>query len=129
MTSVDWFNLAVEADGNALAAFGILLTLLSGYLVLGYLVGVKLTRAQVYIVNTLYMLSYLSVAAGHWQYMHDSMAARQQASILLPTVFFPLPSHHVILISTAIAVIHSGLLLGSLYFMWSSRGSRFNDRS
>lgn len=121
MNGADWIEMAQMAGSNVIAAFGMLITLMSGYLVVAYLVGEKLTRAQVMIVNSLYVIAALTVIAGHSQYMADVMIARLQVHSIDPQVFDAVDPALLKLIPATLAFVNIGLIVSSLYFMWSIR--------
>ena len=124
MNASDWIEMAQMAGSNVIAAFGMLITLMSGYLVVAYLVGEKLTRAQVMIINLLYVIGALTVVAGHSQYMADVMLARLQAHVSDPQVFVAVDSAQLTLIPATLALVNISLITASLYFMWSIRHPR-----
>jgi high-affinity Fe2+/Pb2+ permease len=121
MIASDWIEMAQTADSNTIASFGILITLMSGYLVVAYLVGEKLNRAQVTTVNLLYAISAVSVVAAHWQHNYDSMLARHHAYTYIPDMSGSVPPALMILIPSGLALINISLIIASLYFMWSIR--------
>lgn len=121
MEAADWIEMAQMAGSNVIAAFGMLITLMSGYLVVAYLVGEKLTRAQVIIINLLYVIGALTVVAGHGQYMADVMLARLQAHVADPQIFVAVDSALLTVIPASVAVVNVSLIIASLYFMWSIR--------
>jgi len=57
MTQYELADLAQSAFGNATSAFAVNLSILSGYLIVSYLVGDKLSRTQVVILNSLFVLT------------------------------------------------------------------------
>jgi hypothetical protein len=124
MTAADWMEMAQSADSNTIACFGILITLMSGYLVVAYLVGEKLTRTQVSIVNSLYVISALSVISGHSQYTRESLLAGHQAHFSSPDSFAAVDPAYLALVPVVLAVINISLIVSSLYFMWSVRHPR-----
>ena len=121
MEAADWTEMAQMAGSNTIGCFGILLTLMSGYLVVAYLVGEKLTRVQIAIVNSLYVISSLSVAVSHRQCIIDVIEARSQAHFADPNSFAAVDPSLMGWIPTVFAMINIGLMLASLYFMWSIR--------
>lgn len=124
MTAADWIEMAQTADSNTIACFGILITLMSGYLVVAYLVGEKLTRAQVVIVNALYVISALSVMAAHSNHNYEALLARHHAHFADPQVATAVDPALLTVIPTSLALINICLIVSSLYFMWSIRHPR-----
>ena len=94
-----------------------LTTMLSGYLIVAYLVGAKLTRAQVVVVNCLYVPAMLASAAGAFGAVSK---AAQYASALKE-----IKPDDVIFLSQSNAFVSlafsTTFLLASLWFMWDIR--------
>ena len=57
MTEAELVEHAQMAFGNAIAAFTVIFTMLSAYLVVAYFVGKKLSFSQVAIINTFFTIS------------------------------------------------------------------------
>lgn len=57
MGTADWFDLMTAAMGNTASFYALFWTLVSGYLVLAFVVGERLTRSQLTIVNFLFIVS------------------------------------------------------------------------
>jgi hypothetical protein len=103
--------------GNSQSGLGLYLSIISGYLIIAYLVGAKLTRVQASIVTTLFAFASVSVSlwfAAWWgRALEFAMEAKQLN-----------PSRQVDNSPEAIMVFTLMLWLGivaSLYFMWSVR--------
>ena len=79
MEVADWIEMMQTANSNEVAYGGLLITLISGYLVAAYLVGEKFNRAQVITINAVYVVSALSMIAGLGTNSHDHMLARHHA--------------------------------------------------
>jgi hypothetical protein len=117
MTEAELWELILMSQSNAWAITAIGTTVLSGYLVVAYLAGARLTRSQVVIVNSLYIVSQLGgMIAGH--------AAMTRAAFLLdftsPEYIPPTAA------SMQTAPLHGVLvglmmLVASLVFMWQIR--------
>jgi hypothetical protein len=54
MTATDWLEVAAAYGSNSAAAFAITVTMATGYLVMAYIVGKRLTSSQLWILNTLF---------------------------------------------------------------------------
>ncbi len=63
MTEAELFEAGQIAFSNCLAAFAIYVTMLSGYLVMVYVIGDKMTRSQIVIINTLYSILTITIIA------------------------------------------------------------------
>ena len=56
MTPYEYADLAQSAFGNGLSSFAVLLSIVSGYLITAYLVGAKLSKFQVRLLTTMFVL-------------------------------------------------------------------------
>jgi hypothetical protein len=56
MTQAELWQLQLLAVSNAITAFGVLLTLITGYLVTAYFAGSRLSRYQAAVVSALFLL-------------------------------------------------------------------------
>ena len=121
MNGAEWFEAYTNASGNALTATAILLTLVSGYMVIAYLVGDKLTSLQVWLVNTLYIFSGCSVLASNYLSVLDSSTARIEATHLAhelkPVMDGASPEAAALIVSG----INALFIIISLLFMWQVR--------
>ena len=57
MDTADWFDLMTAAMGNTANLYAVFWTVVSGYLIVGYVVGSKLSRSQIVLVNFLFIVS------------------------------------------------------------------------
>ena len=64
MTEAELFEAGQFAFSNCLTAFGIFVSLLSGYLVMIYVIGEKMSRSQIVIINLLYSIISMTIIAG-----------------------------------------------------------------
>ena len=117
MTQFEMAIVAQEYWSNAIAISAIIMTLMSGYLVVAYVAAANMTRAQVTIVNVLYSgLLLFTIAsfesfvskAGHWSNLaHATRSVDAEAP------------------DTFLAYFVTGFLLfcflASLKFMWDVR--------
>jgi hypothetical protein len=124
MVATDWIEMAQAANSNEIGYASLLITIMSGYLVVAYLVGTKLSRAQVTTVNALYVVSSISMIAGLWQNNYDNMLARHHAYTYIPDMSGAVSASLILMIPTSIAFVYSGLIIASLFFMWSIRHPR-----
>lgn len=84
MTGTDWLEIAALGLSNSFAAFAITITMASGYLVMAYLVGKKLTGSQLWILNILFFLVMLMVANGDFLSLKLAIKANVEAGKLIP---------------------------------------------
>lgn len=108
--------------GNVLTCLTLLITLISGYLVVAFVAGEKMTSAQVSIVSSVYLLMILFVLYGTAAFVGKahgfeeiaySMAGEQLSS------FVPRGD-----IALSIVVVFGIAILASLKFMWDVRHPR-----
>jgi small-conductance mechanosensitive channel len=119
MTEIEAYNALVLAQDQAQNIGAMLLTVLTGYLVITFFVGAKLTTFQVCFVNVVFLLSYIST----WQtlieyiatveYFREALEALESELPLAGTTLNVTPAY-----SIAVACL---LTIGALYFMWSVR--------
>ena len=125
MTAADWVEMYGVTLSNMNGNIAVLVTLMSGYLVVAYLVGKRLTRSQLLITNALYLMSaYLIISADFFLSL-DALIARKEMALQIPELDFLYhkrqPSY---LWPSLIAIIHSCLIVASLIFMWQVRHPR-----
>jgi hypothetical protein len=117
MPEAEMIQAAQATWGNTISLVAILITLMSGYLVAAYLVGSQLSRPQVVIVNTLYLLlsTFLLISTYNLSIRATEMAAiaieMSDKRILTPQLWIPMG-----MIST-----FTFCLVASLKFMWDVR--------
>ena len=122
MNELDAYNALILANDQAQNIGEMLLTVLTGYLLITYFVGEKLTTFQVCFVNIVFLLSYIST----WQVLIGYIATAEYFRELLMSLESDVPLASATLNGTpAFSIIVACLLtIGSLYFMWSVRHPR-----
>lgn len=117
MTEAEFLEVGLIAYSNSLAAFAIYVTMLSGYLVVAYLVANQMTRPQVIIVNILYSLLTVIVAAA---FINFAQAGYENSRLALEMstrrAVGPLP-----MVAESALVVIVFCYLASLKFMWDAR--------
>jgi hypothetical protein len=118
MSQYEVLDLAQSALSNSTASYAIFLSIVSGYLITAYLVGADLTRAQVRLLTTLFLIV---TAVATWSmsgflYWADqySMMARGEGvarTIVSTQPFLPI----------VVATINILTVAGCLFFMWNIR--------
>lgn len=106
--------------GNSQTALGLYLSVLTGYLIIAYLVGNKLTRVQVLIVTVLYVSASAIITLWFFAWWSRALEFAMEARQLNP-------DRQVANSIGATWAITSMLVMAtvaSLYFMWSMRHSR-----
>ena len=120
MTSVDGLlEVSYVAWGNAVSILALLITLLSAYLVAAYLAGRSMTRSQVIIINTLYILLStfllwglvnMALRAASFEDIAYAMAEGELAAFSSQKG-----------VALGVVTIFSFAILASLKFMWDVR--------
>jgi predicted anti-sigma-YlaC factor YlaD len=117
VTEYELADLMMSAVNGGTAVIGIFFTILSGYLIAAWLIGEKLTRTQVIMVNILYLSSATMMI---WAWIARFLAALHFQNQLL--VLNPQSTESVtIYIITGFSSILFILILVSLKFMWDVR--------
>ena len=122
MTESDWIETYGMVSSVQLANNGILITLISGYLVVAYLVGKQLTRTQVIIMNALYLISALLLVFGSFYHGLDAQIARKMMALQIPELdIYSYADMNTHLWPSIISIVYSCLIVASLIFMWQVR--------
>lgn len=125
MTPAEWFDAYTAASSNGLTTLALLLTIVSGYMVIAYLVGAGLTRTQVGIVNLVFIASTSTVLLANYGNVLDAATARLQASqalAVLPAISTDAvtPDRWAIIVTLA----NSLYVVVALVFMWQVRHAK-----
>jgi hypothetical protein len=111
-----------SAQDMGIQALMLYLTVSSGYLIVAYLVGAKLTKAQAVFVSTLFFVCAFYALWGVCQYWHSGDQARiaLEASEAVSEIEL-----NYLGISPVVIALPMGLLgiIGCLKFMWDVRHS------
>ena len=103
--------------GNSQTALGLYLSVLSGYLIIAYLVGDKLTRAQVVIVTVLYVCATTIITLWFFAWWSRALEFAMEAKQLNPDRQVA----NSVQTTWSITVMLFMAIVASLYFMWSIR--------
>ena len=103
--------------GNSQTGLGLYLSLLTGYLIIAYLVGEKLTRSQVLIVSILYFFANSMISLWFFAWWSRALEFAMEAKQLNPDRQVA-NSQGITLSITAFLFM---AIVASLYFMWSVR--------
>jgi len=119
MTELEVYDALMLANEMAADNGQTLLTVLTGYLLITFFVGEKLTTFQVFFVNTVFLLTYAST----WQSLVEYSDTAVHFRNLLLSMGSELPVAVTELGATSEFQIAIAILLttGSLYFMWTVR--------
>lgn len=122
MTEMDAYNALMLANNQAESVGEILLTVLTGYLLIAFFMGRKLTTFQVCFVNMVFLLTYTSTWATLIEYLSTGSYFRE----ILVSLQSDLPMSRMTPNSTPVFNIALAFLLttGAVYFMWSVRHSK-----
>ena len=117
MTAYEMADLAFSSFANSIATWGMFLSLVTAYLVTAYLVGAKLTRTQVIVLTTMYLVV---SAMAVW-----SISAYISGGTQLAMRAFPDSAGNFFAANPwapfAIGLIDSLVVAMSLKFMWDVR--------
>ncbi len=105
--------------GNSQTAMALYLSILSGYLIIAYLIGRKLSRTQVIILSTMFLFAsaFCTLVLTTWWQRALEFALEAQAINPERTVTNSQEGVRMV------AVLFSLGILSSLYFMWNVRHS------
>ena len=116
MTAQEWYEMSHLAYGNAAANFAMILTMATGYLIVSYLVGSKLTRPQVTSVNLVFVPAMVFFIYLFWGFTADGAAARGRAAEMLPEIS-AMPASWEVPFGILAALVSLGALIICLKFM------------
>ena len=112
-------GVSFETWGNVLTCITLLITLVSGYLVVAFAVGERLTRPQVIIVNSIYLLMSIFVLWGTVAMVGKAHGFEVIAYSMAGEAFDEFVPRGDI--ANSIAIIFSLAIVASLKFMWDIR--------
>ena len=117
MTELDAYNALMLANEHAQTTGQILLTVLTGYLLIAFFVGKKLTTFQICFVNVVFLLAYVST----WHTLIEYLETAEYFREVLVSLESEMPVAMNSLAATSYynMVIGGLLTVGALYFMWS----------
>ena len=117
MTDAEIWELILLSQGNSSATLGIYLSLVSGYLIVAYLVGKDLSRSQVTMISGLFSMGCIMAIVPTYAYLSRATFLLQFADETYKspaTLFLPLGAP----VMSALLLLG---LLASLKFMWDVR--------
>ena len=89
MAWVEIQSLAFEASSLAATYMGILITVISGYLIVAYVVGNHLEKGQIIIINFLYIFFATLLWYGSSSALFKQVEFVEQLQALRPDAFYP----------------------------------------
>jgi hypothetical protein len=119
MTAYEYLELGQSSTSNAIALVSLGIAVLSGYCIVAYAIGTKLTRAQVSVLNINYVIwvSYLGFSGGATLTSGHRRVAKAQEILGEQAAIVP----YSIQIYSLLGIL---LLTTSLWFMWSVRHAK-----
>ena len=120
MTAADWFDYGPQAMGNFASFFAIFLTLTSAYLIAAFVAGRVLSRSQVVLINTLFLLCSFFNILSQGATLRNGMFAFQQGTALVESME-SVPEIFTKLLPGTVMVVSFIMVLGCLKFMWDIR--------
>jgi len=124
MTAADWVEMYGMAFSAIATYFTVLISIVSGYLVIAYFVGERLTRTQVSIMNTMYFAVATTTISGSYVALRDFMFARNEMASEIPEFGVYGVIENIYFRPFFNVILHSFLVLASLIFMWQVRHPR-----
>ena len=122
MTESDFAEMIQGSMNNGFTSFTIWLTIVSGYLYVAYSAGRDLTKLQVTIINSLYIVASIVFTASSSLFFSRAAATIQVKAEIIPSAVLPATNMKLMeaIILGMFIVMFSGLL-ASLYFMINIR--------
>ncbi len=117
MTQAELQDLAFSANGLGASYIAILLTLISGYLIVAYTTGAKLHRQQVALVNTLFGFSSSLFLYAAMACFYKQMELLESLRQIAPDNYYPAQPWIIIMVAVVFALV----IIASLKFMWDVR--------
>jgi hypothetical protein len=123
MTEYEMTDIIMSRFGHMTDQASLYFALVSGYLITAYVVGARLTRLQVSVINTLFCLWTVGILGGYINTVSDTMDLEQairgvgatpQAGRISDSTFA----------AYSFAIVQAVGIIVSLIFMWSVRHPR-----
>jgi hypothetical protein len=120
MVEAELLEISSMTWGNSIALVGLVITLISGYLIAAYIAGANMTHSQSVIVNILYL--------GFASFLVLSFFAFSQSAIELDTIAHEISTQRSIEpreeLAYTVGIFMGFCVLASLKFMWDIRHPR-----
>ena len=117
MDEAELLEISNMAWGNSIALVGLVITLISGYLIAAYIAGANMTRSQSVIINILYV--------GFASFLILSFLAFSLGATELDTIAYEMTTQRSneprAELAYAVGIFMSFCVLASLRFMWDIR--------
>lgn len=122
MTSFELRELVQGALGNAIANSALFISMISAYLVVAYLIGSKLSKSQITIVNSLYLVYIATVIGGQFSILSTMTSLGARINEIDSSIPFQPPS----ILPIGIVALLIAIVAASLKFMIDIRSNRNN---
>jgi hypothetical protein len=117
MVEAELLEISSMAWGNSIALVGLIITLISGYLIAAYIVGANMTHSQSVIINILYL--------GFASFLVLSYFAFSQRASELEAIAYEMSTQRSLgpreELAYAVGIFMGFCVLASLKFMWDIR--------
>jgi hypothetical protein len=120
MTTADWFEWGAQAMSNLAQFFAIFLTLTSAYLVMAFVAGKDLSRGQLVLINTFYVLCICFNIFSQMTTLRNALFAFNRATNSVEGLE-GVSDSLVSVLPVCTAIICAAITLGCLKFMWDIR--------
>ncbi len=84
MSEAELLTLSQSTLSNAIALYAVIVTIVSGYLVVAYLVGSKLTASQVIIVNSIFVVTMVFSILAYFNFLYVGATYALEAKLINP---------------------------------------------
>ena len=119
MTEFELESLLTEMGLAAVESFGMYVTVTVAYLVAAFVTGKKLTKTQIFIVNTLFIISAVIMTVATVGYITRGIPIADALEVIHPDRWYAMQPP----VRAAVITLESLGILASLKFMWDVRHS------
>jgi len=123
MTEYEMTDIIMSRFGHMTDQASLYFALVSGYLITAYVVGARLTRLQVTVINTLFCLWTLGIFGGYINTVSDTIDLEQAIRGVGATLMTGSISDSTFA-AYSFAIVQAVGIIVSLIFMWSVRHPR-----
>lgn len=120
MTEYELESLLTELGSTSIETFGMYVTVTVAYLVAAYVAGKELTRLQILVVNTLFIISAAIMTWGTTGYILRGIPIADELEILNPDRRYSMQPP----VLLAVLIVQSLGILACLKFMWDVRHAK-----
>ena len=123
MTEYEMTDIIMSRYAQMTEQASLYFALVSGYLITAYVVGSRLTRLQVTVINTLYCLWTVGILGGYINTVNDTIELEQ----VIRSVWATTTAGNISDLTSAaysFAIVQTIGIIASLVFMWSVRHPR-----